>query len=311
MMRTGAIVVAGLGWALMAGCERAGDPSAPSDGAARPSVIAVSIYPLASLIQTTLAGDGAQVICLMPAGASPHTFEPTAADMREMRRADAVVVVGLGLDDWAVNAAQAAGKADAVIDCGELLGMADEGHDHHDHADQDHHHHGPVDPHIWLDPVLARKLMYALAEQWGMVRPNADTSIGSIDSAMDPLDKAYREKLAPFRGRKIVTYHSAFNRLAERYGLTVAATLEPAGATGTLSREALRDAMAAIEQHDLKVIFAEPHFPPAAIDMLKEKTGVQVLVLDPIGDPNSQDRNGYLPVMRYNLHTLAKGLSID
>ena len=81
--RAGAVVVllAGL-LALVAGCSDNNTPgsSAKSDG--KPTVV-VSIPPLASVVQSMLGGDG-RVVTLLPAGYSPHGFNATATQMREV-----------------------------------------------------------------------------------------------------------------------------------------------------------------------------------------------------------------------------------
>ena len=122
------------------------------------------------------------------------------------------------------------------------------------------------------------------------------------------LDSSYREQLGSFQGRAIVTYHSAFNRLADRYGLEVAATLAPIESMGSRSARALNESLAAIRKHELKVIFAEPQFDPAVARSLREQTGVEVLILDPLGDPHNEERDSYIELMEYNLRTLVKGL---
>lgn len=280
--------------------------SSDTGGSADGTGVVVSIYPLAELVEA-MGIDGGQVGCLLPPGVSPHTFEPSAADLQTIRKAKYVVAIGLGLDDWAISAAKSAGRGEHVVQAGALLGLTetDGPEARASHDEHDHHDHGMIDPHVWLDPVLAQAMVMKLA---GTIR---GAEAGEVVAELESLDKEYREALGPYAGRAIVTYHSAFDRVAERYGLKVAATLEPPGAAGALSREALREAMAAIESNGLKVIFCEPQFPPTAVDMLVKQTGVKVLTLDPLGDPNVPGRAGYFAMMRYNLRTLVEGLNIE
>jgi len=282
-------------------------------------VIAVTIYPLADIVEQ-LVGDAADVACLLPPGQSPHAFELSPRQMATVDDSRLIVAVGLGLDHW-VN--RAAGSGDRpIVTLADAIGLADDdsgddSHDHHHHHDHDHDHHddahGSADPHLWLDPVLVRQavdeLTFALVKQLpddaDAIRRNA----GELEAELIALHEDYNEQLAPFEGRSIVTFHSAFNRLAERYGLEVATTLTPIEAVGNVSPAALDSAIRAIDKHELKALFAEPQFSPDAARMLAQRTGAAVLILDPIGDPNTTDRNGYLPMMRYNLRTLVDGLS--
>src|SRR5204863_7419175 len=99
----------------------------------------------------------------------------------------------------------------------------DAGDDHekggaHDDADDDGHHHGRIDQHLWLDPVLVKRMIPILSEA---VR-NAQTSAGlgsgapgagassKMGARVDDVDAAYRDRLASLQGRAIVTDHNAW-----------------------------------------------------------------------------------------------------
>src|SRR5262249_15291237 len=109
--------------------------------------VVATIYPIADIVQQI--GNGAvEVETLLPPGASPHTFEPTPAQMRSVADARLLVRVGAGLDDWTEKLLAARNPALAVLTLTEgvqLLGLTDE------HAGG-----RGGDPHIWLDPVLVR-----------------------------------------------------------------------------------------------------------------------------------------------------------
>lgn len=292
---------------LVCGCGESSEPVGGAGVNPGATTIVASIYPVASLVEAMVSEDRS-VSCLLPAGASPHFYEPTASDLNVIRGAGLIVSVGLGLDPWVKSAAEAAGQGERVIELGSLLGLvgtsACAGHAGHDHAAHTGHEHGLIDPHIWLDPVLAGQMVEQLA---GRIE---GAKAGALLEELTKLDAEYRQQLEPFVGRAIVTYHGAFGRIAQRYGLKVAAVLEPTGATGAISREALREAIKAIGEHGIKVIFSEPQFPPEAIGALVEQTGVKAMMLDPLGDPNQPERAGYLAMMRYNLKTLVAGLSV-
>ena len=78
--------------------------TAPPAAAAGKPVIAVSIFPVASLVEQLTDG-WAEVVTLLPASASPHDAECTPDQLRLVARADLLVVVGAGLDPWAEKAA--------------------------------------------------------------------------------------------------------------------------------------------------------------------------------------------------------------
>jgi ABC-type Zn2+ transport system substrate-binding protein/surface adhesin len=96
-----------------------------------------------------VAGPVADVILILPPGASPQTFEPTPSAVRGLSGARTLFVIGHGLDDWAARLARGAGVPRLVrVDAG--LALRREGG----------HEGGPVDPHYWLSirngEVIAR-----------------------------------------------------------------------------------------------------------------------------------------------------------
>lgn len=65
--------------------------------------------------------------------------------------------------------------------------------------------------------------------------------------------------------------------------------------------------MAAIKNHGIKVVFAEPQLNPRVAEVVAREAGVKVLLLDPMGGrpPYGGD---YLKLMRYNLSILDEAM---
>ena len=278
-----------------AGCERAGE----SDQAASGAVI-VSIPPLEGLVAPVLGPDHA-VRVLVPSGRSVHGYRPTPKDIAALGTAQAVVLVGLNLETGVARAARRV----PVITMADALGIAsedEEDHSGHDHDGHDHAH-GSVDPHLWLDPVLAARFVRALP---GVLPPDLvdDETAGRAErlaAEIDAVGEAYRQRLAPFEGRPIVTHHASFNRPAERYGLRVAAvlraveTLEPSAADIAKSVEAIR-------AEGVGAIFVEPQFGRSSAERVAKAAGVELVTLDPLG------KGDWVATMRRNLDALVRGL---
>lgn len=293
--------------ALMCGC---GQEAVEQGG--RP-VIAVSIYPLADVTQQ-LVGEAAEVVCLLPPGQSPHAYEMTASQLAKLRRATLVINVGLGVDPWVAAAVKQQPRMEMahVLGIETPVGLSDHHHHGHDHANCTAEH-GGVNPHIWLDPVhmrkfvdpLAKVLSAAFAEHADRIAANRERYAAELDA----LDADYRAQLTAVKRKDLVTFHDAFSPLAERYGLHVAATLTTSQAPAAgMTVNSLKQAVEAIARHEVKTVFTEPQFSARAAEQLTQRAGVAVMMLDPLGDPYSDDRAGYLPMMRYNLRQLVAGL---
>lgn len=287
-------------WLTVPGCRES--PGTQASGPSGPGTVIVSIPPLAGLVEPLLA-DGVELRVLVPAGRSAHGYQPSAEDVAAVGRARAVVFVGLGLESGMTRTV----RNKPVITMASLLGIDDTGHGGHDYDGHDHaHDHGSNDPHLWLDPVLAATFVRALpgALPASVCAPDAAERADALASEIDGLGAVYRERLAPFAGRAIVTHHASFNRPAERYGLRVAAvlraieTLEPSPADLAAATRAIRD-------EGVSAIFIEPQFGTTSATRIAEASGVSLVTLDPLGDGD------WLAMMRKNLDALVSGLTDD
>ncbi len=285
--------------------------SQPQPAQARPLRIVVTVPPLAGIVRE-LAPEGSQITTLLSPGKSEHGYEFTPAELAALGRADLIVYVGLDLEPQVdrflsrntrgtrevVQLARALGIAapqEAKLD---EHGHAVDAHDHaHDH-DNEHGHHHAVDPHLWLDPVLVKQALPAIAKAIEEAIANVSKSSASAapsDAAamaarldaltrkIDELDQAYTSRLAPFKGRAIVTHHAAFGRLAERYGLTIAEVIRPMEAVEPTPGQ-IAEVVGAIKRQNVKVIFVEPQFNPIAAQRIAQSAGVKLGTLDPLGD---------------------------
>ena len=145
---------------VVAGC--AGGTASPSPEA-KSIVVTYSI--LGSVVKD-LVGDAATVTVLMPNGADPHEWEPSARDIETMTKADLLVENGLNLEGGMGNAftqaEQAGVKRFIASDHITIRHVgAGEGADPSD-PDQAP---GAEDPHLWMDPLTMKDVVAALATQ--------------------------------------------------------------------------------------------------------------------------------------------------
>lgn len=283
-----------------------------SEQAGKPLVVATT-YPLASIVEQ-IVGDAADVRCIIPPGVSPHGFEPTAKDAEAIANAKVIVLVGGGFDEWVLGDSVIAGKGgQVVVSMAKPSAHAHHGHDHdHDHG---HHHHGGENPHIWLDPVRMAEFAHHISHDLMPLFDEAtyevihDRAI-ALEEEIEAIDAEYKKALDPIKNKAIITFHDAFNVMADRYKIEVAATLMPPELTGTLTRARIEQSIKAVREHGVGVIYTEPQFPAEAGDVLQREVGVTVLTLDPLGDPHVPERATYQKMMRYNLAKLLEGFTI-
>jgi ABC-type Zn uptake system ZnuABC Zn-binding protein ZnuA len=273
--------------------------------------VAVSILPLVDFTRN-VGGHRIDITLLVPAGSSPHTYEPTPARARAIAHASVVILNGVGLEFWADKLIEASGNSDLiVVKTADGLEIIDDEMDHEDHTGEGHglsRHHEKGNPHVWLDPINAihqvERIRDALiqADPAGaeIYRTNATQYVAQLRE----LDGRIREKVDGLPNKKFISFHAAYSYLARRYGLEEAAVV-----ARTPGREPSPREIAAIvktaREVNVKVIFAEPQFPPKAAQVIAEECGAEVLFINPLGDPPDFV---YLDTMEKNLHQLARAL---
>lgn len=301
---------------LMSFLPVAASARAQAQPSEKPLRVVVTVAPLRGIIEPLLP-KGSSIKVLMPPGRSEHGYEFSAADLRELAKADLVFYVGLGLEPRLESLLSKDPRPTRVAACfADAAGIKAEPaeHEHHDdptHAEDEHEH--PLDPHLWLDPVLVKQVVPKLAA----AVHRAGGSESKPDAALNPalakraddhaarigtVDEEYRQKLAPFKGRAIVTHHNAFPRLADRYGLRVAAVIRGLE-NAEPSPEKMEEVVKAIKKEQVPTIFVEPQYSAGLAERIAREAGVKVSRIDPIGDGD------WFKLMERNLESLVKGLS--
>ena len=292
------------------GCQRNEPP--PS---ARP-VIVTTILPVHCLA-ATVAGDHAEVISLMAGTADAHDFQLTPRERRLLDRANLVVANGLGLEPWLDRVVAGPKKDSSVVALtsgleAELIHSShpetDSGHAHASHR-HDHSSEG-INPHVWLDPHLYRRMVTNFLAAIQAVDPanaNAYASNASVYlDLLERLDQDLQSGLAPLTNSPIVTYHDAFPYLARRYGLRVVGVVEETPDVSPTPKH-LSELRSIIERERVKTLFTEPQHPDKLARRLAEDLKLRVLPLDTL-ETGEFTPSAYEDGMRKNLQLLREAL---
>jgi len=298
------------------------------DGTEPDLKVVTTIYPLADFVKQ-LGGDRVEVSHLLPAGSSPHTYEPTVEKARLVERADLFVYVGADLDNWAVNMAEAADTEIAILDLSEQADLIEaveyhdlenddleensHEHDHnnHDHHDSDHDH-GPEDPHFWLDPLVVRdSICPAIHKELVALAPGSEDYFKNrLEQYQQDLNVLHEEIVAAVDGfsrDSFIAFHSAWQYFADRYGLEELAVIaqfpgqEPSAGW-------IAELVELIREKEIGAIFTEPQFSPELAERIAEESGTEVKIIDPLGGEGVPRRETYLELMRFNLSVFKEAM---
>ncbi len=293
------------------GCKKPGDQS-PSRKFER---VSTTIAPIQGLIEPLLAST-VEVSVVIGAGESVHGHRPSASEIAQLRRADVIVGVGLGIDTALTRAVRdKPTQGQQILIFADIVGIKSQesGHDHnHDHDHSHDHDHGSVDPHLWLDPVLAR----SFTEQVGVALQTLAMERGDQTLAeeiarrtehrlavIDAIHATYQSRLAPFEGWSILTPHPAFSRLLNHYGLTEYA-LSFNSPHAAPSPAQLAQAVKRTQENQIAAVFNEPQNNSKLIDAVADRADLPIGTLDPLGSGD------WDAMMMANLDELVRVLSL-
>ncbi|MBE3582686.1 MAG: zinc ABC transporter substrate-binding protein [Limnochordaceae bacterium] len=264
---------------------------------ASPQLVVVTTLPPLADITRELGGDRVSVASLLPAGASPHTFEPRPSDVRRLATARLIIRIGAGLDDWVAPMLRAAAQPHQVqLDLSShvtLLQSVDE-----------HTGRSAPNPHYWLDPLRVRdEIAPAIAARLSDLDPAGKAyyadRLARYRETLTALDTELRQTLAPVRGLRFIAMHSAWPYLAARYDLQEVAAIEEFPGREP-SAAWLADLQRLARQHNVHTIAAEQQFNPQIARLLAQAVGGVLITLDPLGGPGVEGRQTYVELMRYN-----------
>jgi zinc transport system substrate-binding protein len=261
-------------------------------------LVAASIAPLADFTYQ-VGGDHVQVITLVPAGASPHTFELTPSQVEQVARARLLVLNGVGLEYWADRLVAGAGNPKlVVVDTSQGIDILERDGDG-----------SGGNPHIWLDPQNAivqvshirDALIQADPAHADGYRANAERYINELQT----LDHEIAGEVATWSDRQFIAFHPAWVYFARHYGLEQVAVIQRSPGREPSPVEVAHIVETA-QRIGAQAIFAEPPFSPEAAQTIADETGAQVLFLDPLG--SSLDDPSYVNLMLYNVAHMAQAL---
>lgn len=302
---------AGLAGVLaLAGCAASSGTASTAQGDERLAVVA-AVYPAQYLLEQ-IGGDRVRVTTLATGGGEAHDHEPTPQDVAAIAQASLTAYVG-GLQP-AVDRSIADEGGDRALD---LAPVADLGRPAGDHAgetsgeDADEDGHGATDPHFWLDPTRYAKAGKLVADRLATLDP--DRSLEYRDraerfgQAMTALDGEFAAGLKTCATRNLVTSHTAFAYLADRYGLVQIGIggIDPEGepSPAELARVADR-----VRQAGVRTVYAESAAARPLAETVAREAGARVALLDPIESISSASAApDYAGIMRANLATLRFG----
>jgi len=258
--------------------------------------VVASFFPIYEFAKQ-VGGDRVNIMTLIPAGVEPHDYEPTIQQLQEAENADVVFFNGLGFEDSWIGRI----NNDNLVDTSSLLNLSQGSKTRN--------------PHVWLDPVLAKAQVQQVENALIEIDPNNklyyQNNAMNFTAELDGLDSEIKNVLQTCNKKDFVAFHDAFGYFANRYGL-IQHSVQGISPEGEVLPQRIEQTIRLADDLGLNVIYAEELVDPRFAEVIaQEIPNGKVLVLSPLEGIEKEEMDteiGYLDKMEQNISNLKVGL---
>jgi len=262
--------------------------------------IGVTLHPYYSWTKNVVGQlPGYEVRPLLPGEIDAGDYQPRPEDIKKLVDLDAIVVNGIGHDDFITPMIKASNnKKLVVIRVNET-------------TPQIHSARGSgVNSHTFISFTNAIQQTYAIQKAIAALRP-ADAAALQANAA------EYAQRLRRIKARaaatlagatvtRVVTVHDGYGYLLQEFGLEVAGVVQPQHGL-TPSAGELRDMVKLLQREKIRVVFSEESFPPPLLKVLHDEAGVKVYTITHIAS-GAYTAEKFAQEMQRNVDTMIRAL---
>ena len=267
----------------------------------RPTLkIGITLHPYYSWTANVVGKlPGYEVRPILPGEIDAGDYQPRPDDIKKLTDLDAIVVNGIGHDDFIMPMIKASGNKHLVI-----IRVNDE-------TPQIHSAHGTgVNSHTFISFTNAIQQTYAIARAIAALRPQDAAALQNNAAAyarrLRLIKAAAATKLAEAKVTRVVTVHDGYGYLLQEFGLEVAGVVQPSHGL-TPSAAELKQMVALLQREKIKVVFSENTFPEALLNVLRDEAGVKVYTITHIAS-GAFTADKFEREMQTNVDTMIRAL---
>lgn len=297
-------LVVTLSIAVLSGCTTKTSIGKSSGNYSKISVY-TSFYPMYDFAKK-IGGDKINLTNLIPAGTEPHEWEPAPTDIANLENANVLIYNGAGMETWTDKVLKTLNNKKLIaVEASKDIKLLD-----NTDKDEDLQY----DPHVWLNPMLAKKQTEAIKNAFVTADPSNkvyyEKNYTDIATKFDELDKEYKDAISKFTKKDIIVAHKAFGYISDAYGLRQVA-IEGLNADSEPSPARMAEIMKFAKENNVKYIFFETLISPKVAEAIAKEAGAKTEALNPLEGLEEKDIQAgkdYFSVMRENLEALKKAL---
>jgi ABC-type Zn uptake system ZnuABC Zn-binding protein ZnuA len=284
----------------------------PPTAAAKTLKVVTTLTDLTSLTQE-VGGDKVEVEALAKGYQDPHFVDPKPSFLLKLRHADLLILVGLDLEiGWLPPLITQSGNgniqpaAPGYLDASQFAQILEIPQGAVSRAEGDVHPLG--NPHYWLDPDNGRRIAKGIANKLAEMDPGDSAYFQQreqdFEKRLAEAEKKWQAQMAPYRGRKIVTYHRSWPNFAKHFGLDVIGYIEPRPGIPPTPSHTI-ELVNLMKRENVKIELIEPYFDVKTPDSIARMSGGKVVVMMPSvgGKPEITD---YFKLFDYDIAILTQ-----
>lgn len=271
--------------------------------------VVTTIFPYYDFVRQ-IAGDKVNLVMSVPAGMDTHSFEPTAADMIDIKNADVIIYNGGEMEGWVDEVLKAASDDKAIT--GKMMDVVDVVIEEINGEDTDEY-----DEHIWTSPVNAGKIVYKIADILSEAdKDNAEYYYSNADlynKKLKSLDSRFRE-ITSSSLKKYLVFADRFplRYFVDEYGIAYSAAFAGCSTETEPSADTIAFLIDKVREENIPVILKIELTSAKVADAIAEETDTAVMTFYTCHNvTKEQFVNGitYYDLMEKNIDVLKKALS--
>jgi zinc/manganese transport system substrate-binding protein len=258
-----------------------------------------------------IGGDHIAIDSIAKGYQDPHFVEPKPSFLLKLQKADLLAVVGLQLEiGWLPPLITQSGNSKiqvgnkGYLDVSTFCEVLELPTGVVTRADGDVHPLG--NPHYWLDPENGRRIARAFKDKFSEMQPADaayfDQHLKDFEQRLTEAEKRWDAQMAPFKGRKVVTYHRSFPNFSKRFGLNIVDYVEPKPGIPPTPTHTL-ELINRMKQENIKLILVEPYFDMKTPNSVAQQVGGTAIVLLPSVGGEKQVQT-YFQLFDYDINLL-------
>ncbi|MCU1272271.1 MAG: periplasmic solute binding protein [Acidobacteriaceae bacterium] len=283
-----------------------------TQAAAKKLNVVTATTDMAALAQE-VGGDRITVESIAKGYQDPHFVEAKPSFLLKLQKADLLIIVGLQLEiGWLPPLITQSGNpriqvsAPGYLDASQFAEILEIPTGVVTRAMGDVHPLG--NPHYWLDPDNGRRVARGIAQKLGELDP-ADNAyfqerFQDFDKRLTAAEQKWDAEMAPYHGRKLVTYHNSFTNFAKHFHLNVIGYVEPRPGIPPTPSHTI-ELIGLMKRENCKLVLVEPYFDLKTPNSIGAATGAKVVVYLPSVGGEKQVTN-YFDLFDYDIALLTK-----